>query len=123
MAKRVWFVSVVVVALSLSSISSAGMLDWLYGIYPQQNTCASQQQSSCINMTQMTTKAGPGTAYSTNSVPNASSTQALSTKGTTMIQGTDFTGCQTSIISGGCGSCGATYQNISVQTNQSQSVR
>jgi hypothetical protein len=40
-----------------------------------------------------------------------------------MIHGANFTGCRTSIISGGCGSCGSTYQNISVKTNQSQSVR
>ncbi len=117
MAKRVLFVGIVIVALS--SISSAGMFDWLFG---PQNVCSNQQQAVCVDMTQATCKVGPGVACNTNTASNTS-TQLTKTDTTTQIQGTSFYGNQSSFIMGGCGSAGSTYQNISVNTYQNQSLR
>jgi hypothetical protein len=114
MAKRVLFVSIV--TLTVASISSAGILDFLF---PQ--TSVSQQQSFCGNLGQSTVKAGPGTAYSSGTMAGNLSQKATSS-GTCLQQNANVYVKQTSAISGGCGSYGASYQNASVNVSQTQST-
>jgi hypothetical protein len=121
MGKRVLFVGIMVV--TLSSVSSAGMMDWYYSFFPpQQNVCSNQQQAVCVDMTQATCKVGPGVACNTNSLSDYNAAQCTTTPGTKQTQSVSFSGNQNSFIMGGCGSAGSAYQNISVQTYQNQSL-
>jgi len=118
MIKRVIFVGIVV--LGVSSVASAGILDWLVGFPWTHTTPSSQQQGFCGTMGQAAINVGEGTTSGTNTGEYSHTQTQTTPSGVTMTQSQTAAGTQTTSITGGDGSVGTSLQVITVKTVQSQ---
>ncbi|MBN1509640.1 MAG: hypothetical protein JW955_22525 [Sedimentisphaerales bacterium] len=120
MRKRILFIAVVI--LAVSSVASAGVLKWFFPFYWQQTTADSQTQVSAGNWGLIAVNVGPGSTGKSNPGGYNKTQTTTTPSGDTMTQSTSVTGIQTTSITGGAGSMGASFQTMSVVTYQSQSV-
>jgi hypothetical protein len=118
MIKRVIFVGVVV--LGVSSVASAGILDWLIGFPWTHTTPNSQQQGFSGTMGQIAVNFGSGTTSGTNGGTYSNTQTQTTPSGVTMTQSQTAKGTQTTSITGGDGSVGVSAQVITVKIAQSQ---
>jgi len=120
MTKRLLFLGVVL--LSLSSTTSAGVWDWLFGFAWTQTTPNSQEQGFYGGMGQVAVHVGPGSTSGTNSGSYNNTQTQTTPSGGTMTQSQSVAGTQGTFITGGPGSVGMSYQTAIVKTYQNQSL-